>query len=179
MFAEGSWLDAADRIAIADLMARFAHALDRCDWAAYRSVFADEIELDYSSWRAGSVGRWAADEWVARAGQLFPGLAGTQHALTNVHVEPGEQPGTARVVASVRADHAIVVDGETRMFTLYGYYDDRVVHGMDGWKIDGKRLVVEWATGDPTVMDLARERARTEPCPVPRRPAPADRSAGA
>lgn len=159
MLGEGSWLDVADHVAIAEVMARFAHAIDRCDWVAYRSVFADEIELDYSSWNPGSVGRWAADDWVARAGRLFPGLTGTQHALSNLLVEPGEQPGLARVRASVRADHALTVDGATRVFTLFGYYDDRCTRTMDGWRIAVKRLVVEWATGDPAVMDEARARA--------------------
>lgn len=159
MWGEGSWLDVADRVAIADLLARFAHGIDRCDWVAYRSVFAEEFDLDYSSWRAGSIGRWRADDWVARAGQLFPGLTGTQHAITNVRVAPGDEPGTAQVQASVRADHALTDEAGTRVFTLCGYYDDRCVRTMDGWLITAKRLVVEWTTGDPTVMDAARARA--------------------
>lgn len=167
MWGDASWLDVADRVAIGDLMARFAHAIDRCDWVAYRSVFADEIELDYSSWNAGSVGRWPADDWVARAGRLFPGLTGTQHALSNVLVEPGEEPGTARVRASVRADHALTIDGTTRVFTLVGHYDDRCRSTVDGWVITTKRLVVEWTTGDPSVMDEARARAADAP-PGPR-----------
>ncbi len=163
------WLDTADRAAIADLMARFAHAIDRCDWVAYRSVFTDEIELDYSSWRAGSIGTWNADDWVARAGQLFPGLTGTQHALTNLLIEAGEQPGTARVRASVRADHAFTdPDGSTRMYTLYGYYDDHCERTSDGWRIRGKRLVVEWDAGDASLMAAARDRAAADPHPVPR-----------
>ena len=86
-------------------------------------------------------------------------LTGTQHALANVLVEPGEEPGTARVRASVRADHALTVDGATRVFTLVGYYDDRCRSTMDGWVITTKRLVVEWTSGDPSVMDEARARA--------------------
>lgn len=167
MRGEGSWLDDADRVAITDLLARFAHAIDRCDWVAYRSVFADEIDLDYSSWRAGSAGRWRADDWVARASTLFPGLTGSQHAITNVRIVPGGEPGTAQLWASVRADHALTDDAGTRVFTLYGYYDDRCVRTMDGWLIAGKRLVVEWTTGDPTVMDAARARAADSP-PGPR-----------
>lgn len=160
---DAGWLDTADHVVLVALMARFAQAIDRCDWVAYRSVFTDSIDLDYSSWRAGSVGRWAADDWVARAAALFPGFTGTQHAITNVLVEPGERPGSARVRASVRADHAITEQSGTRVFTLHGYYDDICESTSIGWKIGTKRLVVEWTTGDPTVMDDARERAVTRP----------------
>jgi SnoaL-like domain len=104
-----------------------------------------------------------ADDWVARAGRLFPGLTGTQHAITNVAVEPGDDPGTARVRASVRADHALVDEHGTRVFTLCGHYDDRCLRTVNGWVITVKRLVVEWTTGDPTVMDAARERAAAAP----------------
>jgi hypothetical protein len=116
----------ADRAAITDLLTTFAVAIDSCDWPRYRSVFTDHIDLDYSSWRAGSIGRWAADDWVVRAAQLFPGFTATRHALTNV-----------------------LVTLDT---------DD-----PDGWRIEGKRLVVQWTTGDASVMDVARARALTDP----------------
>ncbi len=153
---EGSWLDTSDVVEITALMARFAHAIDECDWPAYRLVFADEIELDYSSWRAGSLGRWSADDWVARAARLFPGLTGTQHAVTNIVVEPGPNPGEAHVRASVRADHAIVDGATTRVFTVSGRYDDRCRRAADGWRISAKRLVVAWTVGEPGLLDEAR-----------------------
>jgi SnoaL-like domain len=155
----------ADRAAIADLLTIFAVAIDSCDWPRYRSVFTDEIDLDYSSWRAGSIGRWAADDWVARAALLFPGLTASRHGLTKVLVtlDPAD-PDRARVRADVSADHVIVDDaGVAAVFTLDGYYDDRCVRTADGWRIEGKRLVVQWTSGDPTVMDAARARATTDP----------------
>lgn len=155
---DGAWLDVADRVEIGDLLARFAHAIDRCDWLAYRSVFTDEIDLDYSSWRAGSVGRWPADEWVARASAIFPGLTGTRHSITNLLITPTDQPGGARVRSSIRADHALDDGRGVRVFSVFGYYDDLCVRATDGWRITGKRLVVEWTEGDPSLMDAARER---------------------
>ena len=155
----------ADRAAIADLITTFAVAIDSCDWPRYRSVFTDHIDLDYSSWRAGSVGRWAADDWVARASQLFPGFTATRHALTKVLVtlDP-DDPDRAGVRADVSADHVIVDDaGVAAVFTLDGYYDDRCRRTPDGWRIAGKRLVVQWTSGDPVVMDTARARALTDP----------------
>ena len=76
-----------------------------------------------------------------------------------------------------RAEHALgmpieVLPGREEARLIYL----GVAHALGD--VDGKRLVVEWATGDPTVMEIARERARTAPCPVPRRPVAVDGSAG-
>ncbi len=149
-----------DVLAIDDLMARFATGIDTCDWVMYRSAFADEIDLDYSSWRPDSVGRWRADDWVARATRLFPGLSATRHALTNVLITPLGR-GAAGVRASVCADHVVVgadAADAADVFTLNGFYDDRCISTGDGWKIAGKRLVVQWTVGDRGLLDGAAAR---------------------
>lgn len=146
-----------DRLAVAELMAKFATGIDSCDWAMYRAVFTDEIDLDYSSWRPESIGRWNADDWVARGQRVFPGLTASRHALTNLLVIP--EGGGCRVRANVCADHVLVAgEHSIRVFTLNGHYDDRCVRADDGWKIAAKRLVVEWCVGDREVLAIAAER---------------------
>lgn len=148
----------ADRLDAIDLLHRFAAGIDRRDWARYRSVFTEEIDLDYSSYRPEHLGRWRADDWVARAQQVFPGLDASAHSITNARVEVAGD--TARIAAYVRADHVIVEGGVTRVFTLCGRYEDGLVRGADGggWLIAAKRLIVGWTEGDPGVMQLARDR---------------------
>lgn len=141
--------------AIADVMARFSAGLDSCDWALYRSVFADEIDLDYSSWRPTSIGRWSADAWVARAARLFPGLSASRHSITNLLVLDHGNHATVR--ANVCADHVIVDEDGTEVFTLNGVYHDRLVRSANGWVIAGKRLVVEWCVGDRRLLDRAAD----------------------
>jgi 3-phenylpropionate/cinnamic acid dioxygenase small subunit len=144
--------------AVSNVMAQFAAGIDSCDWALYRSVFADEIELDYSSWRSGSLGRWKADDWVDRAARLFPGLSATRHSITNVWVTPvADEAGTESVLvrANVCADHVIVAGGRTEVFTLNGVYHDRLTRSDDRWLIDHKRLVVEWCSGDRSLLERA------------------------
>lgn len=145
-----------DRAQITELMARFATGIDSCDWTMYRSVFTEEIDLDYSSWRPDSIGRWRADDWVARGKRLFPGLTATRHALTNLLLE--ENGDAVRVRANVCADHVLVDGHHTHVFTLNGYYDDRCVPTDAGWKIAGKRLVAQWTVGDRSVLVAAAER---------------------
>jgi len=149
-------LGTGDRVAIAELMARFATGIDTCDWPMYRSVFTDEIDLDYSSWRPESVGRWRADDWVARGQRLFPGLTATRHALSNLLL--AVDGDVVRVRANVCADHVLVDHHHANVFTLNGYYDDRCIPTADGWKIRGKCLVAQWSTGDRGVLTTASER---------------------
>ena len=150
----------ADRLALGDLMARFATGLDSCDWTMYRSVFTDEIALDYSSWRPESLGRWSADDWTSRAARSLPGLTATRHALSTLVVDlnDGGDPDAARVRAAVCADHVLQVGDQIEVFTLNGAYDDRCRRTEQGWKIEKKCLIVQWTVGDRSVLDRAAVR---------------------
>ena len=55
-----------DRVALSDLLFGFALAIDTRDWVAYRNVFTDRIDLDYSSYRPGSAGPISAASPVGR-----------------------------------------------------------------------------------------------------------------
>jgi SnoaL-like domain len=142
----------SDRLEIEALMYRFSDGIDSCDMAKYRSVFTDEIKLDYSSYRAGTIGTWTADDWVQRGANLFPGLNATSHALTNVRIELGADGNSAEVRAYVRADHAFHGHPGGEVFTVAGQYEDRLVRTPDGWRIWGKKLVVRWQEGNPDLM---------------------------
>ena len=95
--------DPADELAVCRTLYRFAAAIDQRDWDAYRSVFTDEIDLDYSSYRAGDVGRVRADDWVDRAKALFPGLDASQHCLYNPLVTVTDD--TADISIYLQAEH--------------------------------------------------------------------------
>lgn len=142
-----------DRGEVLDVLARFVHGIDTRDWALYRSVFADVVELDYGSYRPGSVGPMSADDWVERARRLFPGLTASQHLVASPYVQlSGDE---AWVRSSVRADH--VLDGEH--FVLGGSYLHRLSRGGRGWRITAVTLQVTWQDGDRDVLVRAAARA--------------------
>jgi hypothetical protein len=142
-----------DRTRVLDVLARFAHGIDGRDWLLYRSVLADEVDVDYSSYRPGSIGRMTADAWVERAQRLFPGLDATQHLLVNPWVQDDDDGLTVRT--SMRADHFL--DGAR--YTLGGHYLHRLSARDDGeWVITGVTLTVTWQEGDARLLATAAER---------------------
>jgi hypothetical protein len=141
-----------DRLEVVDTVYRFAAAIDGRDWVAYRSVFADEITIDYSSYRPDSIGRMAADDWVARGTRLFPGLDATQHCLFNPRATIDVDGATCETY--VRAEH--VLDGA--FYTIGGHYTHRLRRDAEGWLINHVTLRVAWTQGDPALLDTARQR---------------------
>ena len=146
-------MDSIDRLEVIDTVYRLAAAIDHRDWPAYRTVLTDEITIDYSSYRAGSIGPMSADEWVARGIRLFPGLDASQHTISNPRVTLTGDSATCE--SYVRADHAL--DGE--LYTIGGHYLHGLVRRPDGWRIHHITLHVAWSQGDRDLLDRAATRA--------------------
>jgi len=147
----------ADQAGICRTLYQFAAGIDMRDWDLYRSVFTEEIDVDYSSYRAGSAARMKADAWVARARALFTGLEASQHCLYNPLIDIDAD--NAACVIYVQAEHFLANDLGDNWFTLGGYYTDRLVRTGGGWKIAAKKLTVTWNRGNRHVLTLAAERA--------------------
>ena len=81
-----------DRAEISDVQLRYATGLDSRDWPLFRSIFADEIETDFSSVFGGEPRKVSADRWTEAARRSVGGLAATQHMITN------QRPASPRLV---------------------------------------------------------------------------------
>ena len=150
--APGSLADLLDRAAIADLVHGYANAIDRRDWAMYRSIFADQIDVDFFTW-AGIRERYAADAWVAAVKDTLACFDSTQHTMSNLAISlAGDE---AICVASMTARHNLIVDGRREFQILGGYYTDRMVRLRDGWKIAGCALMITWEEGDRGLFEKA------------------------
>lgn len=147
-----------DQDAISDALHRYATGLDARDWDLWRTVFTDPVVVDMSSFTGQAAYETTLDRHVRGAARIFAGLDVTQHVITNHrHRIDGD---TARVVAHMRAEHwASDVQGDDR-FTMFGYYDDRLVRTDDGWKISHVRLVCTRYAGNVEVLHGAARRAR-------------------
>lgn len=121
----------ADRIAIDDLLTRYATAVDTEDWELYRSCFTPDAFIDYTS--AGGI-KGSLDEVVAWLAQVMPIFAMTQHLVTNRDVVIDGDAARAR---SAFYNPLGLSDGNGGI-TLYfdgGYYNDKLVRTAAGWRI--------------------------------------------
>jgi len=146
-----------DRAEISDCQLRYATGLDMRDWKCFRSCFADEIEVDFSSIFPGDWPRTvSADRWTESARRTISGLQATQHMITN-HVITVEGD-KALCVAYVRAHHFLPNDQGENTQTMVGYYANHFVRAPQGWRIKSCKLTVTWNKGNWGIFELARQR---------------------
>ena len=72
-----------DRLNVAETVYRYAYGVDTRDFALYRSIFAERVAIDFTSYHGGEAMVMTADQWVAGVRPLFTALAATQHSMTN------------------------------------------------------------------------------------------------
>lgn len=150
----------SDRDAIVDVLSNYATGLDARDWVLWRSVFVDEVLFDLSSWHGLPPRPLEADRVVRAQARMFAELSVTQHFLTNHRITI--DGNRARALAHMRAEHWLAnpgIEGTSR-YTMFGYYDDRLVRTESGWKIEAMQLNVTRTEGNRWVMDEAQRRAK-------------------
>ena len=152
-----------DRAEISDVVHAYATGLDRRDWALYRRIFTDLIEMDFRSvgLRAGT---YRAEDWVRDARRLFAGFSATQHTSTNhVHDVRGD---AATCTSNMQAEHFVAresgdgLDNGADRWTIGGYYTNELVRTPGGWKLARVTLTVTWTRGNPGVPEIALKRGR-------------------
>ena len=152
--------DSNDRTEIIAVSGDYATGLDARDWRLWRSVFTDEVSFDLSTWNGIAPRPLEADRVVAVQARIFAEFSATQHFFTNhrVFVE-GDR---ARLLMHMRAEHWLADPGieGTDRYTMFGYYDDRLVRTASGWKICEMQLNVTRTEGNRWVMEEAQRRAR-------------------
>ena len=140
----------------------YAYGIDTRDFELYRSIFTDQIAMNFHSYNGQPELSLPADEWVANCRALFLGLDATQHSMSNPLVEVVGDHARCRMY--MQAEHFLVTDQGSNDYAIGGYYDDRLLRTEEGWKIEAVTLQVNWHRGNRHIMQLALERS-----PVSRR----------
>ena len=154
-------MSADDKLAVAETVYRYATGIDTRDFTLYRSIFAPQVAIDFSSYSGAEPSMMTGDQWVAGVRPLFTGLAATQHSMTNPIAEIDGD--TARCLMYMQAHHVHVPADPTSWFTIGGFYDDRLVRSVDGpagWLITAVTLTVFWRSGDAGIMPVAAAAGR-------------------
>ena len=134
----------------------YAYGIDTRDWSLYRSLFTDQISMDFSSYNGNPPAQLAADDWVANCKLLFTGLDATQHVMSNPLVDLSG--GEARCRMYMQAEHFLITDQGDNSYVLGGYYDDVLVETDAGWRVQAVTLNVMWHRGNRHIMQIAVER---------------------
>jgi hypothetical protein len=125
----------ADRLAIQDVMTRYANGVDTRDKDLYASAFVEDLRISGGFGTGPEVqGREAWVAWVWRQLERF---GPTQHLMGNYVVELRGDQATMRTY--VQATHIMADDPKTTL-TLWATYHDELVRDGDIWRITDHRL---------------------------------------
>lgn len=109
----------------ADVLVRYATAIDTRDWDLFRACFTDDVDADY-----GDIGHWhGVDEITEWMRVTHEPCGHTLHRITNVTVDEREDRATARAYVD-----ALVLFGDGGVRAA-GWYDDELELHADGWRI--------------------------------------------
>lgn len=124
----------ADRIALMDVMLKYAKGVDERDMALYRSVFADDVQI-VGFTRNEILG---AAAWMAFVEQALAQYGATQHMLgPQLATVSGD---TAHCRTDVQALH-YMKDQPNTTLTLWATYESDMTRVNGEWKISRHQLV--------------------------------------
>jgi SnoaL-like domain len=133
--------EVADRLAIQDLIARYADVIDRRDLDGLDALFTDDATIDFSTFD-GPVGALA--EIKAFLASSLPLFDRSQHMMGLPLIEIDGATARARTschnpMVSTRPD------GTTSVWLIGLWYDDELVRSVDGWRFRTRRQVRSYA----------------------------------
>lgn len=121
-------LSTADRMAIYDVLIRYATGIDRRDWALFRSCFTDDFVGVYQGF-----GTWNSGDEITEVMIAAHDVVGaTMHRMSNIAIEPTAQGAKSRTYVDAVLT-PLDAGGVTNQAT--GYYDDTHVKIDGTWKI--------------------------------------------
>ena len=132
----------------------YALGIDTRDFDLLRSIFTDEITMDFQDYSGQPAQTLSADAWVAGVKVLFTGLDATQHVMTNPIVDIDSESATCRMY--MKAEHFLANDEGSFDYAIGGYYTDRLRKDGDRWLIEAVTLKLFWQRGNRHIMQLAQ-----------------------
>lgn len=146
-----------DEAAIRTIVESVAVLADQGNFESLEMLYADEIEVDYTSLAGGEVEirspRSLMNQWAA----VLPGFDRTRHQISDISVEVSGTRATA--TAAVTADHYI---GEL-FWQVTGRYRYQLVRDDAVWRIAAHRFELHDEAGTRDVFGPASENAAANP----------------
>ena len=150
-------MSTAERLAVHDVMHRYALAIDTKNWTLLETVFTARVTADFRSFGNREVFEGPAAEWVNTIRATIQGMDATQHTMTNhlYDISGDHAQGTTYICALHACKNAWGDD----TYTVGGHYAVEMVRGADGWRIKAYALHVTWHSGNRHVLRAATRKA--------------------
>jgi SnoaL-like domain len=143
----------ADRLEILELTTSLGLLVDGRDWGRLERLFADPVDVDYTSLNGGDPQSVSPADLVGGWHQALDHLDATQHLIAGqVITLDGDR---ASCVANVQGTHVLANATGGPIWTVAGRYDIGLMRTPDGWRISALSFTVQWATGNQHVMTVA------------------------
>lgn len=140
-------LTSDDKEAIREVIAAYAHAIDRRRWDMMENLFHDDGTFGFGPFQGG----WR--EFVGRASAVIGACTATHHHLGQILIGPGEQPNIAHAETYMTAMHIVPAGyteeafpdwGEEYSATIAGRYVDRFERRAGSWRIAHRNGIYDW-----------------------------------
>ena len=129
--------EVADRLAIQDLIARYADAIDAQRFADLDELFTDDAHIDFATFN-GPVGDLATVKEFLQ--QSLPFFARTQHMMGLPHITVDGDTAHART-SCTNPMISTRPDGTTTVWLIGLWYDDDLVRTDAGWRFRGRTQI--------------------------------------
>ena len=130
-----------DQLAIRDMIARFAWALDTGDVAGFVDCFCRDGALLWDVFETPD--RWEGEAALRHFAEFFraqPTSAGRQHHVSNTVIDPCEDGALARSYVTV----ALRQGAGPHLLNVMGYYEDRFRRENGRWRL-AERVIRDWS----------------------------------
>ena len=133
-----------DRAAIADLILRYARAVDRKDWDQVRACFAPDAYVDYGRFQGGAV------EVFGNIRKAFKVFEHTMHFMEPRIIEIAGDEATTETYGI--AYHRMVHEGKPKDLVIGMRYSDELVRRNDPWLFRRRTLEYIFEREDAVVV---------------------------
>jgi hypothetical protein len=135
-----------DAIAIANVINLYALAVDTLQWDIFDRVFTADVKADF-----GGAAKWRDLESLKRDfAVIHAPFRATQHTTTNHQAIVDDNRASAISYVHGRFIRDVPEGGD--MFESCGWYDDHLVRGVAGWRIQNRICRTIWSGGNPLVL---------------------------
>jgi SnoaL-like domain len=135
---------------VAKVMLRFGRALDLGDWAAYRSCFTDQVNIDFKRLTGQDEVRVDANLWTRFAEKILSPVR-RHHVYTNWDISVEGDRAYALVYMTARHWKASDLGGPE--YNQYGWYDVWLERSGDRWLINRIKHDFQWVSGNNAMFD--------------------------